>query len=255
MASSNTPKCCVCGQPAASRCSSCGKVGVDQFYCSVEHQRLVYPTHKLVCGAKSKPFLHPSLREDERRQLQANELACIMVEPMSVTAHEVPIPLKRFFDYLSSPPPPNEAWFWLKMLLSVRLIVQRLTRGAVPATPTLMTAFERLTGCMAATINAMKDMRSHSKAAEEPCFVEMQHLFLNHFTVCELGAMHAYSDDETAIRHASYIEASLRAIREWVDGSVGVPKPILDVARNQHNREMLRLYGEQGVTAVRPGAT
>ncbi|GAA5889072.1 hypothetical protein JCM6882_009734 [Rhodosporidiobolus microsporus] len=53
--------CCVCGTETEQGCSACAEAGVDLFFCSREHQKLVYFAHKKVCGAKAKPFYFPPL--------------------------------------------------------------------------------------------------------------------------------------------------------------------------------------------------
>ncbi|BGP31671.1 hypothetical protein JCM10296v2_003445 [Rhodotorula toruloides] len=39
-------KCCVCGQATDKRCQACAKSGIDLFFCSPEHQKLVWKHHK-----------------------------------------------------------------------------------------------------------------------------------------------------------------------------------------------------------------
>ncbi|GAA5928453.1 hypothetical protein JCM10213_005739 [Rhodosporidiobolus nylandii] len=58
--------CCVCGTMTANRCSACAdQGGFRLFFCSREHQKLIWPSHKRVCGAASNPFLPPALTPDE----------------------------------------------------------------------------------------------------------------------------------------------------------------------------------------------
>ncbi|GAA6033035.1 hypothetical protein JCM8097_000112 [Rhodosporidiobolus ruineniae] len=61
--------CCVCGKETTQRCGACGKAGFDLFFCSREHQKLVWFAHKLVCGPKSAPFTCPSLTAEERTEV------------------------------------------------------------------------------------------------------------------------------------------------------------------------------------------
>ncbi|GAA5918415.1 hypothetical protein JCM6882_008333 [Rhodosporidiobolus microsporus] len=66
-----TGDCAVCYQPAKLRCSSCAPLGIDLYFCSTDHQKLVWPVHKKVCGAKSGgcvPLLHPPLSEEEAKE-------------------------------------------------------------------------------------------------------------------------------------------------------------------------------------------
>ncbi|BGP39538.1 hypothetical protein JCM10450v2_003504 [Rhodotorula kratochvilovae] len=66
MASQAEQPCLVCGTKTKNVCSSCRKAGIDLFFCSPEHQKLVWSKHKLVCGpGKAKPFLWPRLSSEE----------------------------------------------------------------------------------------------------------------------------------------------------------------------------------------------
>ncbi|GAA6032899.1 hypothetical protein JCM8097_000038 [Rhodosporidiobolus ruineniae] len=65
MSSPTMGKCCVCGKETKDRCGACAKAGFDLFFCSREHQKLVWFAHKLVCGPKSKPFSFPPLSKTE----------------------------------------------------------------------------------------------------------------------------------------------------------------------------------------------
>ncbi|GAA6032948.1 hypothetical protein JCM8097_000061 [Rhodosporidiobolus ruineniae] len=66
--------CCVCGKETTQRCGACGKAGFDLFFCSTEHQRMVWFAHKRVCGWLAKPFCFPPLDDEERSQLSADLL-------------------------------------------------------------------------------------------------------------------------------------------------------------------------------------
>ncbi|GAA5846155.1 hypothetical protein JCM9279_005839 [Rhodotorula babjevae] len=58
--------CEVCGVKTIQRCSSCVKAGINLFFCSREHQKLVWSAHKPVCGpGKAHPFAVAPLSEDE----------------------------------------------------------------------------------------------------------------------------------------------------------------------------------------------
>ncbi|GAA6042600.1 hypothetical protein JCM8097_003151 [Rhodosporidiobolus ruineniae] len=61
MAREEPGPCLACGKEAETRCQACGKAGISLFFCSKEHQRLLWPTHKKVCGARSNPFTLPGL--------------------------------------------------------------------------------------------------------------------------------------------------------------------------------------------------
>ncbi|GAA5997937.1 hypothetical protein JCM5350_000040 [Sporobolomyces pararoseus] len=60
--------CVVCGKESTTACSACKKAGLDwMFFCSKDHQRLIWKTHRLVCG--KNPFEYPSLSAKEVEQL------------------------------------------------------------------------------------------------------------------------------------------------------------------------------------------
>ncbi|GAA5917415.1 hypothetical protein JCM6882_000854 [Rhodosporidiobolus microsporus] len=61
-------KCCVCARVTSTRCSACGDAGIGIFFCSREHQKLVYFAHKKVCGERANPFLWPDLSEEEAEE-------------------------------------------------------------------------------------------------------------------------------------------------------------------------------------------
>ncbi|BGP49409.1 hypothetical protein JCM10450v2_005299 [Rhodotorula kratochvilovae] len=63
-------RCAICDAATANRCSSCAAHGFDLFFCSKEHQKLVWKTHRDVCGAKSNPFMPPHLPHEEHTTLQ-----------------------------------------------------------------------------------------------------------------------------------------------------------------------------------------
>ncbi|GAA5905043.1 hypothetical protein JCM6882_002426 [Rhodosporidiobolus microsporus] len=68
MSSSTVDKCCVCAKPTTTRCGACQAAGVDVFFCSKEHQKLVYFAHKQVCGERANPFLWPDLSKEEAEE-------------------------------------------------------------------------------------------------------------------------------------------------------------------------------------------
>ncbi|KAG0657140.1 hypothetical protein C6P46_006637 [Rhodotorula mucilaginosa] len=66
MSDVKTGSCLVCGEPATFKCSRCSREGgIDLFYCSKEHQTLLWPAHKLVCGSHAHPFRLPSFTQAE----------------------------------------------------------------------------------------------------------------------------------------------------------------------------------------------
>ncbi|GAA5964741.1 hypothetical protein JCM3765_002539, partial [Sporobolomyces pararoseus] len=59
-------ECVVCGKAATDRCGDCAANGSKWFYfCSREHQKLVWSTHKRVCGKRSSPFRWPGFSQSE----------------------------------------------------------------------------------------------------------------------------------------------------------------------------------------------
>ncbi|GAA5852175.1 hypothetical protein JCM5353_002394 [Sporobolomyces roseus] len=63
---SSSGECVVCGTKTEKKCSECAKFGTDwMFFCSREHQKLVWFMHKRVCGEYSNPFRWPPLSQAE----------------------------------------------------------------------------------------------------------------------------------------------------------------------------------------------
>ncbi|GAA5893848.1 hypothetical protein JCM6882_003110 [Rhodosporidiobolus microsporus] len=53
--------CAVCAATTSSRCSACGV----KFFCSREHQKLLWPTHKWLCDKEPSTFVFPPLAATE----------------------------------------------------------------------------------------------------------------------------------------------------------------------------------------------
>ncbi|GAA5851932.1 hypothetical protein JCM5353_006564 [Sporobolomyces roseus] len=65
-------ECVVCGQITSTRCSECSRHGTQwMYFCSKEHQRLIWPAHKRVCGPRSEPFHWPLLSDKEVETIMA----------------------------------------------------------------------------------------------------------------------------------------------------------------------------------------
>ncbi|BGP39594.1 hypothetical protein JCM10449v2_003545 [Rhodotorula kratochvilovae] len=62
--------CLVCGENTKNRCSSCAKAGIDLFFCSEEHQKLVWKTHREVCGPAAVDCVAPPLSAEERDRVR-----------------------------------------------------------------------------------------------------------------------------------------------------------------------------------------
>ncbi|GAA5914396.1 hypothetical protein JCM8208_002838 [Rhodotorula glutinis] len=97
--------CLVCGAKTENRCSSCAEAGIDLFFCSPDHQKLVWKVHGRVCGpGKANPFTWPLLS-----QLEGDEAVAHMHESKGILAsgalgfstvaealeHELKIPPER----------------------------------------------------------------------------------------------------------------------------------------------------------------
>ncbi|GAA6010669.1 hypothetical protein JCM10207_007795 [Rhodosporidiobolus poonsookiae] len=65
MSTPPTGQCLMCGAETTQRCSACAAAELDLFFCSTEHQKLLWPVHRDVCGANSNPFRWPLLSNDE----------------------------------------------------------------------------------------------------------------------------------------------------------------------------------------------
>ncbi|GAA6042611.1 hypothetical protein JCM8097_003159 [Rhodosporidiobolus ruineniae] len=72
MSQSTGGPCLVCGKEALTRCQACGKAGISLFFCSKEHQRVLWPVHKLVCGPSANPFTFPGLSQGEADEAKRN---------------------------------------------------------------------------------------------------------------------------------------------------------------------------------------
>ncbi|GAA5895025.1 hypothetical protein JCM8208_000090 [Rhodotorula glutinis] len=58
--------CCVCTSPATITCERCEREGAGIHFCSLDHQALVWPVHKHVCGRRrANPLRLPDLSNDE----------------------------------------------------------------------------------------------------------------------------------------------------------------------------------------------
>ncbi|GAA5992887.1 hypothetical protein JCM10908_001391 [Rhodotorula pacifica] len=59
-------ECTVCGAESQTRCSSCySESGLSLYFCSKEHQKLIWPYHRLVCGKRAHPFHLPPFDPEE----------------------------------------------------------------------------------------------------------------------------------------------------------------------------------------------
>ncbi|GAA5904699.1 zinc finger MYND domain-containing protein [Sporobolomyces salmoneus] len=65
MSSTHKGSCVVCGKECNTRCSACAAHGTDwMFFCSKDHQKLIWFTHKRVCGKQGWEW--PELSKTEQ---------------------------------------------------------------------------------------------------------------------------------------------------------------------------------------------
>ncbi|GAA5914667.1 hypothetical protein JCM8208_000407 [Rhodotorula glutinis] len=65
--------CLVCGIKTKNRCSKCAEAGVSLYFCSPDHQKLVWKVHRQVCGpGKANPFVYPLLSKSESQNILAH---------------------------------------------------------------------------------------------------------------------------------------------------------------------------------------
>ncbi|GAA6033065.1 hypothetical protein JCM8097_000128 [Rhodosporidiobolus ruineniae] len=79
--------CCVCGQETTRRCSACGKAGLSLYFCSSEHQKLVWFAYKQVCGPTAKPFAFPPLSKEEVQEAKTGMHIPFLVSGGGTTTH------------------------------------------------------------------------------------------------------------------------------------------------------------------------
>ncbi|GAA5904346.1 zinc finger MYND domain-containing protein [Sporobolomyces salmoneus] len=64
--SDSSGECVVCGKKCLTRCSACSSHGLDwMFFCSKEHQKLIWSVHKRFCGVNSSPLHWPLISDSE----------------------------------------------------------------------------------------------------------------------------------------------------------------------------------------------
>ncbi|GAA5944314.1 hypothetical protein JCM10213_003222 [Rhodosporidiobolus nylandii] len=98
MTSVATGECAVCGVETDQRCSGCQ--GDDPlFFCSREHQKLLWKTHKVLCGHDSDSFFFPPLSEQELATFRCLVHGHDRVEPDK----DVPTMYQDVFGALSRP--------------------------------------------------------------------------------------------------------------------------------------------------------
>ncbi|BGP14750.1 hypothetical protein JCM10213v2_002702 [Rhodosporidiobolus nylandii] len=58
-------ECCVCGQETTQKCGACAEANFSLFFCSREHQKLIWAVHRASCGAAAVPFATLRLSDAE----------------------------------------------------------------------------------------------------------------------------------------------------------------------------------------------
>ncbi|GAA5918418.1 hypothetical protein JCM6882_008334 [Rhodosporidiobolus microsporus] len=104
----DTPQCCaVClAADAKYRCPRCAEAGVVLAFCCTEHQKLVWPVHKDVCGKKSRscnPFLHVRLSPVEAAEAKRDKLK-VGIPGMEGLPDHMPTKLQISFERSGIPP-------------------------------------------------------------------------------------------------------------------------------------------------------
>ncbi|GAA6043791.1 hypothetical protein JCM8097_007708 [Rhodosporidiobolus ruineniae] len=79
MSQSTSGPCLVCGEETTSRCEACRQAGIDLFFCSREHQKLVWFVHKVVCGPRSNPFLWPPFLAEEVEEVSPTSTRIVAI--------------------------------------------------------------------------------------------------------------------------------------------------------------------------------
>ncbi|GAA6027702.1 hypothetical protein JCM8097_007990 [Rhodosporidiobolus ruineniae] len=225
MASPTEHKCCVCGQPASSRCSSCGKVGVNLPFCGVKHQRLVYPAHKRFCG--QKPLLLPPLEEDELAVAREHRDVVQYATAELVDAlFDYPMSTERFLLYLSSPPATNDRWRWLSLLVVVRKGVSGLASSVPLPAPDLKATVLGLTHFTGELTRVLADDAAHNNdgTLEQVWWLELHHRMLVIIALLELLLLHDYRRRSTpeVDNLRRYLRAATGTTCEWVEAHRGV---------------------------------
>ncbi|BGP31579.1 hypothetical protein JCM10296v2_003351 [Rhodotorula toruloides] len=72
MGTGKTGACLVCGKETEKLCSKCAKAGHDLFFCSPEHQKLVWAEHRRVCGRRLALDPWPWYSQEEADETIAN---------------------------------------------------------------------------------------------------------------------------------------------------------------------------------------
>ncbi|KAJ8294953.1 hypothetical protein OF846_002019 [Rhodotorula toruloides] len=116
--------CWVCGKEKARKCAACLASGFEIFFCSPEHQRLVWPLHRHVCGSRSRPFFLPDLTDVEISRL-------VQLQDETIHLPDKSIPIGTIDDELGVAP------YWLVS----RPVKEHLEMAAALQPGTFMSVF------------------------------------------------------------------------------------------------------------------
>ncbi|GAA6034349.1 hypothetical protein JCM8097_002681 [Rhodosporidiobolus ruineniae] len=77
MRQSTTGECFVCGKETTRRCTNCAESSLNVFFCSLEHQELVWTSHARVCKDSWYPLQTPLL---VREVLEAHQCGLMLMD-------------------------------------------------------------------------------------------------------------------------------------------------------------------------------
>ncbi|GAA5990795.1 hypothetical protein JCM10908_000018 [Rhodotorula pacifica] len=88
----STSDCCVCGAESTLKCSACARAGIDLFFCSKEHQKLVWFAHKPVCGPDKADFdTLPAMSKAELDVCKCPQFHQALANPSKSTFYELDV--------------------------------------------------------------------------------------------------------------------------------------------------------------------
>ncbi|GAA5889023.1 hypothetical protein JCM6882_009719 [Rhodosporidiobolus microsporus] len=194
MSTSASGKCCVCGVATDQRCSACGAADFDLFFCSREHQKLVYFVHKQVCGVNAKPFRFPPLSEEEASkakslasapQISFETIEEYVVKVQGGTKDQVPVVI----DTLQQPNPPHiSPHLTASLVCTIRHKVDRFMQQSVAAG--LMSALVHQENCSHPPVVLANVAASISHVAnfpvDEDWFIQLMHHVAIFAAICRL---------------------------------------------------------------------
>ncbi|GAA5964788.1 hypothetical protein JCM3765_002556 [Sporobolomyces pararoseus] len=77
--------CVVCGKKTQLRCGECLREGTtEQWFCGIEHKKLIWSLHKRFCGVRSNPFQWPGLSSEEYNEYIRNTAFCASADGFDI---------------------------------------------------------------------------------------------------------------------------------------------------------------------------